>query len=730
MRSWIRWIALALGGMYGGTGVAQPLPYPILFVTQFPIPGDFTAIASVFGNHRGTVDVAGRGGDLYIRYPDGSLRNLTEEAGYGNAGPQEEHSISVRDPAVAWDGTKAIFSMAIGAPTRQYEYVDSRFQLYEVSGLGLGQTATIVKVPHQPLDRNNVNPVYLSDNSIVFASDSTRNGATHLYPQLDEYEEAPTVTGLWHLQPGSGQLELLHYAVSGSFNPIVDSFGRVVFTRWDHLQRDQQNDNAGNPFGIFNYSGEGPASIPTPDRSEVFPEPRAALPGVNGMTINQFFPWTINQDGTTEETLNHVGRHELQSYFTRSFTDDPALTDFNGPGGRNDLQNMLQIREDPTTPGRYVGIAAPEFYTQASGQIVRVDGAPGFNAAGMTVAYLNAFSNRFFYNDAPPNDGPPPADFTGHYRNPLPLSDGRMIAAYTSEPRSAGNDGTRASPDSRYKFRLKRLAAGAGGYLEAVENLTPVAGIRKSVSYFDPDVLVSYDGPFWELSPVEVRPRTVPPGTSYALQAPEQQAFTAEHVDPLALRGYLKANGLALVVMRNVTTRDSADQQQPYDLRVPGGIQTIAPGGGRLYDIAHMQFFQGDQIRGKGGTTDPAQGRRVLAQIMHDGPASIANGANPGGPAGSVRIASDGSVALFVPANRALAWHSTAPDGTPVVRERYWLTFQPGEIRACDGCHGVNQQNQAGQPAAQNTAQALLALLARWRDGQVDLIFANGLESR
>jgi len=64
------------------------------------------------------------------------------------------------------------------------------------------------------------------------------------------------------------------------------------------------------------------------------------------------------------------------------------------------------------------------------------------------------------------------------------------------------------------------------------------------------------------------------------------------------------------------------------------------------------------------------------------------------------------------------------------VRERYWLTFQPGEIRACDGCHGVNQQNQAGQPAAQNTAQALLALLARWRDGQVDLIFANGLESR
>jgi hypothetical protein len=108
----------------------------------------------------------------------------------------------------------------------------------------------------------------------------------------------------------------------------------------------------------------------------------------------------------------------------------------------------------------------------------------------------------------------------------------------------------------------------------------------------------------------------------------------------------------------------------------------------------------------------------------------IANGANPGGPAGSAPIASDGSVALFVPANRALAWHSTAPNGAPVVRERYWITFQPGEIRACDGCHGVNHQNQAGQPAAQNTAQALVTLLSRWRNRQVDLIFTNGLEQR
>ncbi|MEO6688511.1 MAG: hypothetical protein ABIS07_11720, partial [Dokdonella sp.] len=475
-------MAFVLVGACSVSAMAQPLPYPILFVTQFPIPDDFTAVASVFGNHRGSAELAGRGGDLYIRYSDGSLRNLTEAAGFGNAGQQGANSIAVRDPAVSWDGSKAIFSMAVGAPTQQGHPVASYFQLYEVTGLGQGQTASIVKVAHQPVNRNNVNPAYLSDNSILFASDNPRNGAEHLYPQLDEYEEAPTVTGLWHLQPASGRLDLLQYGVSGSFNPIVDSFGRIVFTRWDHLQRDQQNHYPDNDRGIFNYNGEGPASTPTADRSEIFPEPIEAVAGshVNGMTINQFFAWTINQDGTTEETLNHVGRHELQAYFTRSFTDDPALTNFDAPGGRTVLENMLQIREDPTTPGRYVGISAPEFYTQASGQIVRIDAAPSINPAAMTATYLNPFDNRFFYN------GAPPADFTGHFRNPLPLSDGRMIAAHTTESRQAGNDGTSTQPNSRYKFRLKRLAAGAGGYLEAVENLTPGTGISKSVSYFDP----------------------------------------------------------------------------------------------------------------------------------------------------------------------------------------------------------------------------------------------------
>ena len=88
-------------------------------------------------------------------------------------------------------------------------------------------------------------------------------------------------------------------------------------------------------------------------------------------------------------------------------------------------------------------------------------------------------------------------------------------------------------------------------------------------------------------------------------------------------------------------------------------------------------------------------------------------------------IHADGSVALYVPARRALVWQSTDTVGTPVVRERYWITMQPGEIRVCDGCHGVNHLNQAGQPPAQNVAIAFRELLQAAKN-LIDPIFKDG----
>ena len=110
--------------------------FPILFVTQVPIAADFTTITATFGNHLAGMQQVGRGGDLWIRYTDGSLKNLTKAAGFGMEGEQLANAIAVRDPSIHWDAKKAIFSMVVGAPAKQYEVSEYHWQLYEISGLG------------------------------------------------------------------------------------------------------------------------------------------------------------------------------------------------------------------------------------------------------------------------------------------------------------------------------------------------------------------------------------------------------------------------------------------------------------------------------------------------------------------------------------------------------------------------------------------------------------------
>jgi hypothetical protein len=706
-------------------GTGPTLPNPILFVAQFPIAGDFATIGSTFANHFPQVSRAGRGGDLYVRYPDGTLCNLTREAGYGSAAVfQGANAIAVRDPSVYWDGTRALFSMVIGAPTERYQVTSQRWQLYEVTGLGQGQPAAIAKVPNQPASYNNLTPLYVPGGRIVFTSDRPRDGSLHLYPQHDEYESTPTNTGLWSLDPATGELALLDHAPSGDFTPILDSFGRVIFTRWDHLQRDQQADAdaEGAGYGTFNYADESAGAARLASREEVFPEPRGdSPPNVNGHRFNHFFPWQVNPDGTDAETLNHVGRHELHEYFAQSFDDDPSLDEFidevSGRANANEIENFFQIEEDPAAAGTFFGVEAPEFGTHASGQIVRLPGDPSLPADQMAVTYVTHPATATVVADG----ATPPAAHSGHYRDPLPMTGGALVSSHAFETRYAANEGTRNAPSPRYDFRLRRLAFDAGlGYWEAGVALTP--GLVRSIQYWDPDELVSYDGPLWELSPVEVRARPQPPARTSSLPAPEAQVFAEEGVDVEAFRDDLRDRGLALIVSRDVTTRDAADRQQPFNLAVAGGAQTTGDGG-TVYGVAYLQLFQGDQIRGIGGTASPDPGRRVLAQFLHD---VADNPPAPSGPPGSVALGVDGSLAALVPARRAMTWQLTDAAGAPVVRERYWLTFQPGEIRVCASCHGLNSVDQAGQPHPVNAPAALRTLLAFWKSRP---LFADGFES-
>lgn len=689
--------------------------HPILFVTQVPTPYDFTSVVSVFGNHRGDIDSAPRGGDLYIRYANGSLKNLTKTAGYGADGFQGANSIAVREPSVHWSGRKALFSMVIGAPAEQYQVTTHFWQIYEVTGLGQNETPVIRKIANQPADANNVSPIYGSDDRIIFTSDRARNGAAHLYPQLDEYEEAPTVTGIWSLDETSGDLRLLDHAPSGDFSPQLDSFGRIIFTRWDHLQRDQQADADavdGATYGTFNYADESANAARLASRAEVFPEPRGErtdlLAGTNveGHSFNQFFPWTVLEDGTGAETLNHIGRHELHSYFDRSFTDDNnvdefiagAITRFNP----NSINNLLQMREDPRRPGTYFAIDAPEFATHAAGQVVSLTAPPPLPANQIAVQYITARSTAGFVDDG----ATPPADHSGLYRSPVPLSNGSLLAVHTSEKRQERNEGTRENPKSRYAFRLEMLEK-SGSVWSATTRLT--GGITKSVTWWDPDVMISYNGELWELDPVEVVARPRPPRAVETLPNIEASVFSEAGVAPSELQRYLEKHGLALIVSRDITTRDAADRQQPFNLKVFGSDKQSVATSGKVYEVKYMQLFQADQIRGLGGTTEPRRGRRVLAQPMHEPAAK--NPPLPAAPPASVRIAADGSMAALVPARRAMSWQLTDANGTPVVHERYWVTFQPGEIRVCTSCHGLNTADQLGRSTPVNKPQALRDML-------------------
>lgn len=127
------------------------------------------------------------------------------------------------------------------------------------------------------------------------------------------------------------------------------------------------------------------------------------------------------------------------------------------------------------------------------------------------------------HRDTAQPDDTPSANHSGLYRDPLMLSSGTLIASHTPETRVDANTGTRPHPGTRYDLRLKTIVPLDNGYWGAGAPITPT--INKSVTYWDPDVLVSYSDPLWQWQAVEVRSRPRPPRRSAALPVVEAQVF-------------------------------------------------------------------------------------------------------------------------------------------------------------------------------------------------------------
>ena len=687
----------------------------LLFATQVPVAA-FCTVTSTFCNHQSTTESAPRGGGLMIRYPDGSVRDLTAEAGFGEPGVfQGSNAIAVREPHVHWDGNRALFSMVLGSPIEPQDETPHYWQVYEVEGLAQGEVASIQHVEGQPEDYNNVSPVYGTRDQILFASDRPYTGERHLYPQLDEYESMPTVTGIYSLERATGEVTLIEHSPSGSFGLSVDSFGRVIFTKWDHLMRDQQGDDsksAGNERGEpLTYESESSdAAISTETAwTEVFPEPmvesdREYSPEVRLHYFDQFFPWEVNEDGTEEETLNHVGRHELGGAHTEgAFADDGNLSavqtqDYHLNELNVDRNGMFHLREDPKHPGRFYVTLAPQRYTATGGSLAWLEASPDTNPEDM---FLTEVTPLFV----------PEGTGAGLYRNPVPLSEGGLVASHT-EYEQLNNVGTDEAPSYYGTYRLRRVY-----YKDPTTSLNPdkdtfallTEGFSRAVQYWNGNVLVNWSGSLWEIDAVEVVPRPRPPSRKPELRIEEQILFDLAGVDVASFQDWMRDRDLALLVSYDVTQRDRADEQQPYNLIVPGGVNSLADDG-PAYEVSHFQIFQADMLRGYGDPADPRDGRRTLARAMHGEHLTTEEGA----PDGAVSIAPDGSVAALVPASQALSWQLVSPAGDPIVRERVWVSFAPGEIRVCAACHGINKESQTGHAPPTNLPMALTDLLENW----------------
>jgi hypothetical protein len=238
-------------------------------------------------------------------------------------------------------------------------------------------------------------------------------------------------------------------------------------------------------------------------------------------------------------------------------------------------------------------------------------------------------------------------------------------------------------------------------------------GIRKHVRWWtDAATTKEYNGLLTETDVIELRSRPRPTTKTMATDPIEKSVIAEEGVNEAELKAWLKTNNLALIVSRNVTLRDKNDKSQPYNLRIPNGVENI-PTTGKIYDITKLQIFQGELTRGYGFK----KGRRVHSKPIRN------TQNNPDvekyyDSKGSVNIGADGSMAAFVPAGRALSWQLLDPTDKPVVRERVWVSFAPGEIRTCVSCHGINSATHNNLPEPKNKPEALRNLIRAWKSSR------------
>ena len=222
----------------------------------------------------------------------------------------------------------------------------------------------------------------------------------------------------------------------------------------------------------------------------------------------------MNEDGTGLETLNHVGRHELARYFDSSHD---GLPEFIAPQNRRTADLVLQLREDPLRPGYFYATTAPEFGTHAAGRIIGLDAPEDLNADDIEVDYITSPLSDDIVGDGQT----PPAGHPGHFRNPLPLSDGTLVAVHTTSPYADRAQSTACCRRATTSTSCGCVSGTPDWIARRAPAFRTASASRSRTGTTQSYAQLSYSGPLWELDPVEVRARPRPPRHSNPLPAIE-----------------------------------------------------------------------------------------------------------------------------------------------------------------------------------------------------------------
>lgn len=285
-------IATACRFDHGSGDVVVNGGFPVAYVKR-----SFEAV----GNPIDSITFA-EGGDLYVRdvaSPDATPVNIT--------GGLTQGAGDVADPAVSFDGKRLLFAMRCTAESHWRCASDTTWNVWEYDAV-TGSLTRVIKDDHIANLGDDIDPAYLPDGRIVFAStrqQSTRERLGYVY--LDAFRKEP-VTVLHVMGPEGGHIEQLSYNQSHDRNPSVLADGRIAFARWDRVaDRSEQSIYTLRPDGTEFSLLYGAHS-----RGESFLDPQ---PLPDGRLISTVLPLQGTWSGGALMTLD-VARYADE--------DDPA----------------------------------------------------------------------------------------------------------------------------------------------------------------------------------------------------------------------------------------------------------------------------------------------------------------------------------------------------------------------------------------------------------------------